>query len=736
MRMVDIVAPSRAVIATENPVQRFDDESGQVVSEVLLMDGVEFRGGRSQIPIVDSHDDTTVRNILGSIQRLAVDQSTGELYGVPVFASDPDAQTIQQRMNEGHITDFSITAQPLESVFIPRGHSFVTNRGVSIEGPAIIHKRWQPHNASICATGADEQSTVRRSYTDLNRKVKRMDEALLGQLSAMGLPEGMVDPNQVLAWVVGKLTADAAEESTETPEEAVAEPAPSDPVMNMEGDHVPPAEEDKKPVENSVSRQATVVELIKRALAADQKRRNEIQAACKLAKVERAFADELCDSRVTVEAANKRIIQHMATHPLGSSVGSDVRVTRASEDKFVAAASDGLISRAVGRTSIKRSLYSSDKPAEGHEDFKNLNLIRLATLFAERAGLPVQRMNNPEIARAVMRMSTLQGAVDVSSRYRVERSDLSAYHTTGNFANLLLDASNKTLLAGYEEAPYTWSLWARQANSVDDFKNINRIRFSEAPNPEEIPENKDYPEGKMSDSKETYKVAKYGESFSVSWETIVNDDLDAISRVPAMHGNAMRRFQNKKVYEVLTSNPTMGDGHSLFSSSHVSGDNTSGAAAAPSVTTLNAAFIKMMTQKGLNKADGTASDAIINVIPKYVIVPVAYSATLLQLIASMSDPNAGGSAVGNSNTLNIYGPNGMRPITPIIEPQLDANSATKWYVAADNAQIDTVELSFLSGEESPVIENEYNMRNDTYYNKIRQTFGTKAIDWRGLYLNA
>ena len=738
-RMIDIVAPTRAVIATENPVQRYDEESNQVVAEVLLMDGVEFRGGRSQIPIVDSHDDTTVRNILGSIQRLAVDHSTGELYGVPVFASDPDAQTIQQRMNEGHITDFSITAQPIESVFIPRGQSFMTNRGMSIEGPAIIHKRWQPHNASICATGADEQSTVRRSYTDLVRKVTRMDEALLSQLSEMGLPDGMTDPNQVLAWVVGKLKPEAPSE----PAEPVESMAPGQETVLAEGETVEPVEnmagteEESKPVENSVARSAAdATKLIKRALASDQKRRNEIQAAVKIAKLDRAFADELCNSGVSVADANAKVIERMATQPLGSSVGADVRVTRASEDKFVAAARDGLIARAQPRTSIKRSLFASEKPAEGYEDFKNLNLIRLATLFAERVGLPVQRMTNPDISRAVMRMSTLQGFMDVSQRYRIERSDFSAYHTTGNFANLLLDASNKTLLGGYEEAPYTWSLWARQANSVDDFKNIHRMRFSEAPNPEEIPENADYPEGKMADSKETYKVAKYGESFTISWETIVNDDLDALSRIPAMHGNAMRRFQNKKVYEVLTSNPIMGDGYSLFSSSHVSGDNTSGAAAAPGVTTLNNAFVKMMTQKGLNKPDGTASDAVINVIPKYVIVPVAYSATLLQLIASMADPTAGGSAAGNSNTLNIYGPNGMRPITPVVEPQLDANSATKWYVAADNSQIDTVELSFLSGEESPVIENEYNMRNDTYYNKIRQTFGTKAIDWRGLYINA
>lgn len=720
-RMVDAAVPTRAVIASERPIPKWDEKTECVVQEVLLMDGIVWRGGRDQIPIVDSHNDKTVRNIFGSIRHMRVEN--GELVGVPEFASDAESQTIAQRMAEGHITDFSITGQPLETLFVQRGQSYTTSRGEVIDGPALIHTKWQPQNASICATGADEYSTVRRMYTDLTRKVTRMDETLLAQATALGLPEGMTDPNQVLAFVLGKLGASAEEESME-PVEAMAEPAAE-----------VPAEEPKPPVENMPDKIACTIDpalQIKRALENDQKRRKEIQSACTLAKVERAFADELCDGFVPLSEARKRIIERMATQPLGTSVGADVRVTRASEDKFMDAARDGMIARMHGRTSIKRSLYQGEKPAEGHEDFKSLNLIRMATMFAERAGLPVQRMNNPEIARAVMRMGNLQGFYDVAHRYRVERADFSAYHTTGSFANLLLDAANKTLLAGYEEAPYTWNLWARQANSVDDFKNINRIRFSEAPNPEEVAETGDYPEGKMADSKETYKVAKFGESFTVSWETIINDDLDALSRIPAMHGNAMRRFQNKKVYEVLTSNPTMGDGYSLFSSSHVSGDNTSGAAAAPSVTTLNAAFVKMMTQKGLNKPDGTASDAIINVIPKFVIVPVAYSATLLELIASTSYVLAN----SNQGVQNIYGPGGQRPIVPVIEPQLDANSSTNWYVAADNAQIDTVEISFLSGEESPVIESEYNMRNDTYYNKIRQTFGTKAIDWRGLYRNA
>lgn len=220
-RQVSVVSPQRAVIATENPIQRWDEETKQVVNEVLLMDGIVWRGGRDQIPIVDSHNDKTVRNIFGSIQHMRVDESNGELYGVPVFASDEESQTIMQRMAEGHITDFSITGQPIETLFVSRGQSYTTNRGVVIDGPALIHTKWQPQNASICATGADEQSTVRRSYTELNRKVIRMNPELLAKLTAMGLPDGVVDPDQVLAWVIGKVGEEAAPEVEE-------------PVMNME----------------------------------------------------------------------------------------------------------------------------------------------------------------------------------------------------------------------------------------------------------------------------------------------------------------------------------------------------------------------------------------------------------------------------------------------------------------------------------------------------------------------
>ena len=707
---------SDVVVATEAVVRRYDDERGYVINEVLLMDGVVLRTNQQQMPIVDSHDDSTVRNILGSIRSLKV--INGELHGEPVFASDPDAQLVRQRMDEGHITDFSITALPIESKFIPHGQSFTTNRGAVIDGPAVIHLRWQPHNASICATGADELSTVRRSYTDLERKVTRqMDEALLGSLQAMGLPDGMVDPNQILAWVCGKM-GNAAPAVADTPQ----------PIENMEEPVVPPVEEkpdEEKEIENMATEtdksKEDVTAAVARALKIDGTRRKEINALCTAHKIERSFADQLCDDGTSLNDAREKILARMAGKPAGQSTDR-VTVTAAADDKEFAAARDGLIMRTMRAGGRSQTIAN---PAPGHEDFLNMKLNRVAEMYAAKMGCDVRRMASKDVALVAM------GHPGAMNRFRIQR-DVS--HTTGSFSNLLLDAANKTLLAGYEEAPFTWSTWARDAGTTSDFKNLNRIRFSEMGTPEMVPEGKEYKSAMMSDAKEVYAVNKYGSIFSISWETVVNDDLDAISRIPAMQGAACRRLQNQAIYGVLTANAAMADTGALF---NATAQTTAGGhanlatgSAAPTVATLNAAFLSMMTKKGLN------SSVILNIQPSFLIVPAALAATALQLVGSLADPAAGGSTAGNSNTKNIYGPNADRPLKVIVEPVLDANSATAFYFAASNTQVDTVEITFLEGEQSPVLESEWDFDSDVYKNKVRQTFGVAAIDFRGLYKHA
>jgi len=240
-----------------------------------------------------------------------------------------------------------------------------------------------------------------------------------------------------------------------------------------------------------------------------------------------------------------------------------------------------------------------------------------------------------------------------------------------------------------------------------------------------VPETKGYPEKSVGDTKRTYQIAKYGAEFTVSWETVVNDDLDALSRIPAMQGNAARRTQEKVVYDALLSNPTMPDTYALFSASHPSGSNISGSAAAPSVQTLSDGFEAMGLQKGLS------SDVYLNLVPRTLLVPLNYSATALEIVNSQSYAASN----NNSGVVNIYGVNGVRPLQVVATPLLDANSATNWYLIADNAQIDTVEITFLQGEESPVLENEWVMSNDVYRYKVRQSFAAAVIDHRGIYGN-
>jgi hypothetical protein len=699
VRQFGTVKDGRAVIATETPIDIYDQERGWI-KQVLLMDGVKFRNAKRQLPIVDSHNDKTVRNVFGSIRNIVIEGD--ELLGLPDFASDADSQIVATRYTEGHLNDFSIDAQILERQFIREGQTYTTRQGKVIEGPAEIVTAWEPHNASICATGADPNSTVRRSYD--HERVERMDESLLATLKGLGLPEGMTDPTQIIVFLAGKAAGQSGSDAAPMGQvELMAEDKPEE---AMRAEHVEPSEDAEKKVEAEVARQ----------LKAHDDRRKTIVAHCTLAKLERSFADALVDDpSVTVEIAQERIIRKMASQPLGGAVeGSSFSVTESEHDKFMAQASAGLVQRCYqGQIKTQKA-----PDVQGAEHFRNLGLYRLAEACIRRMGVNPERHNKGDVVRIAMGH---QGTMD---RFNIRRSN-DVYHTSGSFSSLLLDAASKTLTASYVEAPYTWDQWVRQAQSVDDFKNINRISLGESPNLEVVPEGKEYPEGKVVDQRKSYKIEKYGKEFTVTWETVINDDLDALSRIPAMHGSAARRTQEKAIYDVFLSNPLMPDGFNLFSASHTSGTNLSGGAGAPSKTTLDKAFEVMGKQKGLN------SDVFLGLTPSILLVPLAYAGTALELVNSTASVES----EKNSGVSNLYGRGGARQLRVVASPYLDANSSTNWYAIADNSLIDTVEISFLSGEESPVLESDYNIRNDSYIYTVRQSFAAAVIEHRGIFAN-
>jgi hypothetical protein len=79
-------------------------------------------------------------------------------------------------------------------------------------------------------------------------------------------------------------------------------------------------------------------------------------------------------------------------------------------------------------------------------------------------------------------------------------------------------------------------------------------------------------------------------------------------------------------------------------------------------------------------------------------------------------------------------PDWIRSLTPICEPRLDA-TAPAWYAFADPNQIDTIEYSFLAGQEGVYFETKQGWEPDGIELKARLDFAAAAIDFRGVQKN-
>jgi hypothetical protein len=80
--------------------------------------------------------------------------------------------------------------------------------------------------------------------------------------------------------------------------------------------------------------------------------------------------------------------------------------------------------------------------------------------------------------------------------------------------------------------------------------------------------------------------------------------------------------------------------------------------------------------------------------------------------------------------LDAGNPEWISNLELVVEPRL-ASAAV--YLAASSAQMDTVELGILEGnEDGPALDTRVGFDIDTTEYKTRHVFGVKALDWRGL----
>lgn len=405
-----------------------------------------------------------------------------------------------------------------------------------------------------------------------------------------------------------------------------------------------------------------------------------------------ALASDMIRTGKTVDEARAAILQNLEVRD--AQAGGHRNVAR------IVTVRDGMQVRLAG---IEQAILHRVAPSVVLDDngrqYRGMSLLEIGRDFLEAHGQSTRGLDRMTLAGNIL-------------QFRAEGSMGSS-----DFTSLFANVANKRLRSAYDENPGTYNMWARRAPNAPDFKNLSVVQLSGAPDLLQTNEHGEFKYGKMTDGGETYAVLTYGRIVSLTRQAIVNDDLRGFERMVSAFGFAARRLENRTVYSQLTANAAMADGVALFHATHA--NLGTGAPSALQFSSLSTGRTAMRVQKGLAQEE-------LNLAPSYLIVPAALEQTAYQLTSSNYTPST-------KAEVNEFRTGGRTALTPVVEPILDANSATAWYLAAANSQVDTVEYCYLDGAEGPVIDTDIGFDVDGVSYRCRLDFAAKAIDHRGVY---
>jgi hypothetical protein len=652
------------VLATENPALVYDFNRYEIVNEVLVMSGCQIPK-RRQVPMLDVHSRYTAHAVLGSIRELK--KINSELHGKAVFSGTESTEEIWQKVREGHLTDFSAGYKPIDSEYIPAEES-KTYRGIKYDGPLLLTKKWKIREGSIVPIGADELATARAAHdnkTNQTKEVHSMDEKTRKMLIELfGLRENASDEEAYKLLESLKARKEPGNDSNQPP----AEPKEAD----IEKIRLEATGEERNRIDEifGLGKRYDCVDIITPF----------IRDGGTLADAKLAVSEELMKR---AERGDDMHHMHPATH------GADA------SEKFRDAATDSIIMRSAVHSD---GTIKVEKPAPGADELRGYSLRELAREALRISGQKFSGYVLDMVGRAL---------------------------TTSDLPNILANVAHKSLFAGWDTAPETWSVWCG-TDQAEDFKTHSLPRGSEASDLDEIPDHGEYQYGKMTDAKEEYQLATYGKLFAITRQTIINDDLGALTRIPASHGESASRKVGDVAYAVLTANAAMGDGVALFASGH-SNLVADGSGAAPGLATIAAGVLAMGTQKDLQGLSR------LNIRPEYLIAPKALEGGTEVFLTSFQYSDSDTIATDSSLAATRQNPYAGSYFTRVYDSRLDDNDAAAWFLAARKGK--TVVVFFLGGVQRPYTEQRSGWTVDGTEFKVRVDVGAKAVDWTGLYMN-
>jgi HK97 family phage prohead protease len=645
--------------------------------QILLHEkgAVDFKPLREVGAILFNHDPD---QIVGRPENVRLDEEERKIRASIVFDKDLESQRIAEKVRSGSLRGASVGFRVESWRQLDDGDEWTSPGGRNFKGPMDVATKWRILEFSLTPIPADAAVGVNRTATGREPKeVKefRMDPKLREALVKRGLDPNATD-EEAQAFMLRMATED---------------PKPAPKPNGDEPTNPPPP-----PTESSV----------RLAHAAETRERERATEMAEMIGQWPQYRDQIVvmiRENYTVEQARGEILEQLKRdRPQTPVVSSGIEYGEDARPKFRRAAADSLLLRCNRLRQEKGELPSAwESRHQQARDVCGYSLFDLMRTTLRSCGLSDRGTREDLMSRAFS-------------------------HSTSDFPAILKDAANKRLLAAYQEAPSTWRPLVRIGNAAD-FKPLNRPKFGDMGNLVLTPDLVPMAEGSTVDVNESFSIGTYTKRFGIGRQAIINDDLSAFDRIPTGMGNQAARTVTDTFYNLLISasgvGPTMAeDSVALFATTHTSGSNYIASTGTPEVTGLGALMKLMRLQKGLVTTGETAP--ILNVQPRFLLVPAALEILAAQTVGSIADP-----AKSNDITRNPF----TNMLTLIVEPRLDAatNGSTAWYLVASPDVTEGAEVAFLNGNEMPTM---MTIQGDNVLGTqwaVFLDFGVKFIEHRG-----
>lgn len=623
-----------AVIATENPVEVYDWRSGEIIEEVLLARGADIP---EQLPLLASHNRWNLDQVLGSVREIRIEEAKGggeQLVGRLFFAKgDEAAERAWNKVSQGHLTDVSVGYR----VDQDKSHIIAAGQKATVAGREFkarkrnmrIVARWSPKETSVVPIGADAAAKTRSS----SHRSKFMDE-LRQYLLSIGLAANADD--QALRTFHAQLDGDQRAEADRLAStiDGYELPKRNSPPQNSP----PPAGEGRSSPEpqRSENQDPDARQIAQEAVEQERERVRELTQ----------LAGEDVPAALRQQAIDEGWDINRASVAFLGAVRQSRQAETDQQTPYHHTAQDRSIAGASVRSLAAGLLIGQGiDPVQAHSRMHDGLRMPLASdeLTAEDCdrGHPFRRMSALDLVRECARQDTGRLYWDPDEAIRaatVSGGTLSYVFTTNVYAKLL---------EGWTQIGDTTAGWCDEED-VANFLQQEDISLQASARLETLPRGGTAKDATVSDTHETYKIARYAKKFTVDEQDIIDDRLGAIMRMPAEMGQSARNLRPDLIYSLILENPTMvADSGAVFNSTAVttSGGHANLGTAALSNTALKAGITAMVKQR-LNRTSANPGQQL-QIRPRFLIVPAALewdaraltsAAALAKLFADSSDP--------------------------------------------------------------------------------------------------